>query len=317
MKEHRPFFVHLKGIIPIYEGGRRVTIAFEPITLERRDDYLHLYNLTPQKASDYSFINLWAWHNDRKYEWAFEADLCWLRTTSSESIQWAPVGSWHSIDWRNVLSKLFPNGVVFDRVPENLANILQQSLGDDIQLEEEREEWEYIYRVSDLIELSGNRFHKKKNLLQQFIRSYDYSYSPITLASIGHIIELQKEWCEWRNCDDSPGLKAESCAIRRVLEHWGEMPSISGGVLSVKDQMVAYTVAESIDNETIVIHFEKGMTDYKGVYQAINQIFLDQSAHSFEWVNREQDMGSEGIRKAKMSYNPATFLKKYRVTWGA
>jgi len=77
--------------------------------------------------------------------------------------------------------------------------------------------------------------------------------------------------------------------------------------------MVAYTIAESLTKDTLVIHFEKGNQDCKGVYQAINQMFLEHSGNKFEWVNREQDLDNQGLRKAKLSYNPVNFLKKYRV----
>lgn len=77
--------------------------------------------------------------------------------------------------------------------------------------------------------------------------------------------------------------------------------------------MIAYTIAEALDESSIVIHFEKGCPLFKGVYQAINQIFLEQCCQGFQTVNREQDLGDEGLRKAKLSYNPVAFLKKYRV----
>jgi hypothetical protein len=83
----------------------------------------------------------------------------------------------------------------------------------------------------------------------------------------------------------------------------------------VEGIIVAYTIAEKLDPDTVVVHYEKGCPDYKGVYQAINQMFLENLQGAFKWVNREQDLGEEGLRKAKLSYNPVDFLKKYRVTF--
>lgn len=79
--------------------------------------------------------------------------------------------------------------------------------------------------------------------------------------------------------------------------------------------MVAYTVGERLDDDTLLIHFEKGLSQYKGVYQAINHLFLLNEGAEFTWVNREQDLNIEGLRKAKMSYHPAFFLRKCRVKW--
>jgi len=126
---------------------------------------------------------------------------------------------------------------------------------------------------------------------------------------------MQQLWCEWKSCDDIPGLRAENHAISRVLRKWDRLPGLLCGALYVKDYMVAYAVGEPMTEDMVVVHFEKGLAEYKGVYQAINQAFLEHSCSGFKWANREQDMGEEGVRKAKESYNPSHFLKKYRVAW--
>jgi uncharacterized protein len=108
-------------------------------------------------------------------------------------------------------------------------------------------------------------------------------------------------------------LEAENTAIERVLKEWDRIPGLMGGALEVESEIVAYTVAEALTSDTVVIHFEKGDTRLKGVYQAINNLFLADAATGFEYVNREQDLDDEGLRKAKLSYNPIRFLKKFGV----
>jgi hypothetical protein len=287
--------------------------------MERREEYSALYARCAERASDYSFINIWGWSEERRYEWAFHDGLCWLRLTgASEPVLWAPVGEWDRFDWPEVLGSLFPTGAVFERVPQALADIWAARLGDRVRLEEQRAEWEYLYDYEKLVLLSGNKLHKKKNLLTQFKKLYDYAYAPICLKRIEAIRGMQEEWCQWKGCEESPGLLAENTAIARVLSQWENLPGILGGSLSVKnsageEKIIAYTVAEDLDG-IVVIHFEKGLDTYKGVYQAINQMFLEHSReHAFTLVNREQDMGSAGIRQAKESYGPVGFLKKYRL----
>jgi hypothetical protein len=109
-------------------------------------------------------------------------------------------------------------------------------------------------------------------------------------------------------------LSAENKAIARVLADWRHFDGVLGGALMVNGDMVAYTVAEGLTRDSLVIHFEKGDTQYKGVYQAINQMFLAKSASRYKLVNREQDLGDEGLRKAKLSYHPTSFISKFRVT---
>lgn len=99
-----------------------------------------------------------------------------------------------------------------------------------------------------------------------------------------------------------------------MLQDWERLDGTMGGAVIVDGKLAAYTVADALTPDTLVIHFEKGNTQYKGIYQAINQMFLTHAANNFTWVNREQDLNDEGLRKAKLSYHPAHFLRKYRVT---
>jgi hypothetical protein len=107
-------------------------------------------------------------------------------------------------------------------------------------------------------------------------------------------------------------LSAENRVIEKVLKNWSSLKGLTGGALLINDDIVAYTVAEMLDSGSLVIHFEKGNPDYKGVYQAINQMFLEHFGNPDILVNREQDLGDEGLRKAKLSYNPVDFLRKFR-----
>lgn len=291
------------------------SLDFSPLSMERREKYNQLYAYCNEKASDYSFINIWGWSEERKYEWAFSEDLCWLSLNySSHPVYWAPIGNWNRLDWGEILSKNFVEGTIFERTPQALADIWGEQLEGRIEVEDQRSEWEYLYDYSKMVTLSGNKLHKKKNLLTQFTKLYEYSYAPICPARLSDIRKMQNEWCEWRGCEESPGLMAENTAITRVLSEWENLPGLMGGSLTVDGKIIAYTVAEDLGDGIVVIHFEKGLDSYKGVYQAINQIFLSHTT-GFNFVNREQDMGSEGIRQAKESYSPIGYLKKYKIRW--
>jgi hypothetical protein len=295
-------------------GDLLVKLKFEPLSLEKQTRYLELLAICPEVASDYSFMNIWAWAEDYGLQWAWEDDLVWIKQTHPEELFWAPIGPWESIDWHNRYAVNADNQTVFIRVPQTLVDIWSTAPGEQIRVEEERGHWDYLYRVDDLIELKGNRYHKKKNLLNQFVRKYDFTYMPFGLKIIDQAMEMQEDWCTWRDCESSEVLSAENKAIARVLDDWQHFKGTRGGALMVNGTMVAYTVAEKLTPDSIVIHFEKGNTQYKGVYQAINRMFLANSARQFALVNREQDLNDEGLRKAKLSYHPVEFIKKYRVT---
>lgn len=284
---------------------------FKPIQLEQAELYHQHLKQTPQVASDYSFANVWGWAREYGLEWAFSDDLVWIRQNSPQNIYWAPVGPWEKIDWPGVFTQNdFKPG--FTRVPEVLADLWRRQTGDMLRIEEDRANWDYIYDVEELVTLRGNRFHKKKNLLNQFKNQNDYHYEPFSTAMIDQALALQDDWCTWRDCEDSDVLSAENRAIQRVFVYWDRFPELLGGAIMVEDLIVAYTIAEPLDQDTVVIHFEKGCPAHKGIYQAINQMFLESLEGRFRHVNREQDLGDEGLRKAKMSYLPVGFNQKYR-----
>ena len=289
-------------------------IDFKPLALSSREEYSKYFFAAEERASDYSFINIWGWNDERCYEIALYENLYWLRLTKNEPYEmWAPVGDWKCVNWKDVLSKLFPDGAVFSRVPEKLAQILIENLGSTIEVEDQRSEWEYIYLAKELIDLSGNRFHRKKNLLNQFLK-YEPVYEEINSDNIAEIMLFQNDWYEHKDDNKFNGLIAENAAVIRVLSDWKSLPGIIGGALRINGKLVAYTIAEDIGDGTVIIHFEKGQDSYKGVYQGINQIFLKNS-DKFSLVNREQDMGLLGLRQAKLTYNPIGYIRKYLVKW--
>ena len=287
-----------------------MSLTFEPIRLNQQQAYAVVLARCPQPTSDYSFINLWAWADEYGLIWAWDNDLVWIQQTFPEPAYWAPIGDWHGAGWPAVLSKL-SGATVFTRVPEKLAQLWKERAGRVVS-EPLRGHWDYLYAGADLIALKGNRYHKKKNLLNQFLASYPWRYEPLGPEMTEKALALQTDWCTWRDCETSDMLSAENRVIEKVLKNWTRLKGLSGGALLVNDEIVAYTVAEMLGPNTLVIHFEKGNPDFKGVYQAINQMFLERFGNPDILVNREQDLDDTGLRKAKLSYNPVDFLRKFR-----
>lgn len=284
---------------------------FSPVSLDGQDQYNSLLAQCGQKASDYSFVNLWGWGREYGLEWSFRDEYVLLRQSWPQPAFWAPVGNWRRIDWLE-LQRSLPTNSCLIRIPEELKNILEAGLS-GVQIQECRDHWDYLYNVSELVELKGRKFHKKKNLLHQFERDYGATFVQLDEKNVEWALALQTDWFLWRNTENDHTLDAENRAIVKVLHDWSRIGGLMGGGLIVDDKMIAYTVAEALDDRSVVIHFEKGCPHFKGVYQAINQIFLEQCCQQFEVVNREQDLGDQGLRKAKLSYNPVGFLKKYTV----
>ncbi len=290
-----------------------MALSFEPISLEKQTAYQEKLALCSQIASDYSFINILGWGPEYGLEWAWQEELVWIRQTIPQTVLWAPVGDWGKADWQRVLKTAGQVSRQMIRIPEKMLTQIQQSVTLDTQPEESRDHWDYLYDIQELIDLSGNRFHKKKNLVNQFKKKYDYKFLPFGEEMINQALGMQEDWCTWRDCESNDTLAAENKAIARVLDNRDSLSGITGGALTVNNIMIAYTIAEILPDKTMVIHFEKGCPDHKGSYQAINQIFLANGAENCTVVNREQDLGDEGLRKAKLSYHPIDFIKKYQL----
>lgn len=297
-----------------------------PITLEHMDAYCALYAASPVHAADVAFINVWGWAEHYGLEVDFDGALAWIRqNTLSESeaeilgpnaqqlpVYWSAVGPWHEADWK-APSPLDAGGL-FTRVPEALALAWKEALGDRVELTEARGQWEYLYEAQALATLKGNKLHKKRNHVNSFFKSYEAEYHEISLDCVEDVLQMQQDWCQWRECMKSSSLVAENGVIRRVLSAWDELPGLMGGVLRVDKHIVAYTVAERLDDDTMVIHFEKACPEFRGAYQAINQRFAAAQADTVRHINREQDLDEPGLRQAKESYYPFDYVKKYQVT---
>lgn len=289
--------------------------SFEAVNLDNISQYYELWNRTPRHSLDYTLINLWGWQEYYGLEWQFAEGLCWIRQTRPQTVWWAPIGPWEEVDWWKIINKICKdNKRDFIRVPQELLDIWHEILGEKIKAEDERGQWEYLYLQKDLANLSGNKYHKKKNHFNSYVKTYGPpDYKVIDEKLLKNVLEVQNDWCQWHECEDSPSLMAENEAVKRVLEHWEIFRNIIGGSLFVDGQMIAFSVGEKLASETLGVHFEKGLNGYKGVYQAMNCEFAKHAGEGMIWINRAQDLDEVGLRQAKLTYLPADYLKKYKV----
>lgn len=177
----------------------------------------------------------------------------------------------------------------------------------------ERDNYDYVYLAKDLIELKGRKFHNKKNHVNSFRKMYsNYRYVPMTAEMTKQCIAFMNEWCEERGCVVGDSLDCERKAIIEAMENFTAL-GFQGGAIYIDDKMAGFTYGERSNEDTAVIHVEKGRKEYKGVYGVINQEFCAQNFQDLTYINREEDMGIEGLRKAKESYHPIKMIEKYIV----
>ncbi|ATD80827.1 MULTISPECIES: DUF2156 domain-containing protein [Desulfovibrio] len=288
---------------------------FIPVSLDDSQRYYDIWQRTPQRSLDYTLANLWGWQEYYGLEWCFEDSMCWIRQTRPYEVCWAPVGDWNAVDWKSLLPCSF-NETAHEvvRVPEELLHVWQERLPGLVDAEEDRGQWEYLYKQEELADLPGNRFHKKRNHYNSYIKNYgEPDYHDLDDRMIEDVLAVQDDWCQWHECEDSPSLRAENEAINRVLSHWNSFRNLVGGSLYVDGKMVAFSVGENLDGTSLGVHYEKGLSGFKGVYQTINCTFARRAGTGFTYINRAQDLDEEGLRQAKMTYMPTDFLRKYKV----
>lgn len=200
-------------------------------------------------------------------------------------------------------------------VPESVLKHLKEAFGDKLIVEDDRANYDYIYEKDALINLRGRSLHSKKNHLNYFNNNYEYEYRKMTSDMAEDAMIFIEEFN--RKKDIPPHemelLKMEERAMRNVFENI-EAGGYQGGVIYIDGKIEALSVGSMMTDDMAVVHIEKGNTDFRGIYQAINTEFCKHLPENIKLVNREEDMGLAGLRKAKLSYKPVKLLEKYIVT---
>lgn len=177
-------------------------------------------------------------------------------------------------------------------------------------LEPSRDDFDYIYLQSDLAELKGKKYHSKRNHINAFSNKYNWRYEKITRDNIEKVKICAAEWFK-ENSDRANELTVhEKNGLEIIFENL-ERLEIIGGAILVENRVVAFTLGSKISDEVFDIHIEKALNDYSGAYAVINQQFAKNELGNFKYINREDDLGLEGLRKSKLSLKPCILLEKY------
>lgn len=191
--------------------------------------------------------------------------------------------------------------------------VLEEYFGDRIQFTYNRDESDYVYEREKLATLSGRKYHGKRNHISQFKRG-EWHYEPMSEENIPLCREMHHQWCGENDCPGdargSQAKKLECCAALQAFRHFTAL-GFRGGVLYQNDRVVAYTMGEELTDDTFVVHFEKAFAEVAGAYPTINQEFVLHEMERYQYVNREEDTGEEGLRKAKLSYYPVDIIEEY------
>jgi hypothetical protein len=170
---------------------------------------------------------------------------------------------------------------------------------------------DYIYETQSLITLSGKKLHAKRNHINKFKSLYpDWAYEPITPGNMHEIIAMSAEWTRVHAADESKSLRDESKAMDAALKDFFSL-GLDGGLIRAQGKVVAFSMGDRLTKDTYLVHIEKAFSDVPGAYAIINQQFAQHNCADYTYINREDDSGDEGLRKAKLSYRPIMRTEKY------
>lgn len=183
--------------------------------------------------------------------------------------------------------------------------------------QEIRDDFDYVYLLDKLVTLAGKKLQAKRNHINRFKENNNWSYEQITPENLTECWEMNLQWCKDNDCDDNERLVEEYCAVRRCFNNYTAL-GLEGGLIRVDSKVIAYTMGEKLNSDTYVTHVEKAFGEIQGAYQIINREFATMIQKNYPqllYLNREEDAGQEGLRKAKLSYHPdkmeGKFLAEY------
>ncbi len=289
-------------------------MELRPVSLEDRDTFTKYLEVQNRKSCECSFNNIFCWGEAAKLRWGITDQQLLVYAAAENALQF-PFGKFLPPQRLAEISDFFiakhgADGSYYD-VPEeyitayaDIEKFFRISCSEDY--------FDYIYRVESLRDLPGEMLGKKRNLIKQFEREYSqYSIEPIGDGNLNEVkdlaIRLNSSLPPSRFRDD------EESALQRAFTYWQQL-NIEGLLLRVAGQAAAMAVFSRINHDTWDVHFEKAERDFKGAAQVINHETAVYLQHKTYYINREQDLGLPGLRKAKHSYAPEMLLKRYVLT---
>jgi len=286
-------------------------LDFKKIEISDLDIFEKFLANDNELSCENTFVNIFVWQNLYNYKFAVKDDLLFLVSEEDgKRIFRLPFGKdlEHGIDliFEHCGGKLpyfwMPDGEAYRRLPGSFKDIYEIS--------EDRDSFDYLYLRKDLAELGGKKYHSKRNHISRFSKEFQWEYRPITKENIPEIQKCADEWYEKSIEKVDKYALVEKCGIEFILQHL-DLLKIKGGAIFVDNKAVAFTLGSASNSYVFNIYVEKALPEFAAAYTVINKEFAANELYDYEYINREDDMGLEGLRRAKLSYKPIALVKKY------
>jgi hypothetical protein len=291
---------------------------FKPIEVSDKELITKYTYKSDFKNCDFAFSNMCSWQFFYESEFSIEDDFLFVRfrvpnKTHERLAYMFPVGGGNI---RQAIEKLeddaesLENPLVMLGMTNESKELLDNIFPEKFVFMADRNYFDYIYLRENLTSLAGKKLQPKRNHINKFNRLYKYEYIPITPEIAPECMALEQEWLKANVSDEyRDALTNERRSMCFALRNFEQL-GLTGGAILIDNKIVAFTYGSKINRDTFGVHVEKADINYDGIFSVINQEFVSRLPDEFTYINREEDLGIEGLRKAKLSYNPVLLLEK-------
>lgn len=285
-------------------------IKFRPITIGDKSTIERYTGRWGLESSGYNFTTMLIWGRDSRICMAEKEDMLFLRSCCTRAQVLYPPLCLREAAYPRALAMAVAQfradggaQPLFKGVTEELAPLF---LAEGYSLSEDRANFDYVYAAQDLITLAGKKFHAKRNHINQFLAVNDFEYISVTADMRAECMAVYDNWQAAKGEDDPLD---ERQAIEMIFANMEALGVVGGGI-RVNGALAAFSLGERMNADMAIIHIEKA-DDMPGLFALINREFVAHAFADVRYINREEDMGLDGLRRAKLSYNPVRMLPKY------
>lgn len=289
-------------------------MEFHKVTVEDGRWARPLLELKETRSCEYAFVNVYVWSHVYNTSIGKYDDFVVSRSEGRRIRYLWPAGTGNL---KNVIEEILADAAKAGKAPvifalnEENKKFLESNFPGKFKFLLPRGESDYIYLSSDLANLPGRKFQKKRNHCSKFERSYpNWKFHEITTDSLEAICEFNNQWCNLYDNRDDEGIAQEHRAVKLALRHYDEL-CLKGGYITIDNDIVAFSFGSPLGKNMFVTHVEKALYTVSGAYNIINREMARHFCEKYMYINRENDLDEEGLRIAKLSYNPVMLEDKY------
>ncbi len=293
-------------------------LNFKDIKVKDYEIITEYFKISHYNSCEYCFGNLFMWKHRFQSRYAIVDEMLFIKGCFDNNCYYLmPSGN---VDLEKAIPILIEDAkncghkFIMHCITKDIKEKIKQIFPNIFKWSTSNTRYDYTYLREDLAELVGKKFHAKRNFVNRFLSEYkNYDFEEITKENISQCYDLSKQWLEHNKDDITISMNCEQDAIKKCLDNFF-LINMKGTILKANGKICAFTAGEQLNSNTFVIHIEKASYDIVGSFAVINQEFARQCLQNYTYINREEDMGIEGLRKAKKSYNPVFMVEKFTAT---